>query len=107
MRRLEEERGEGRGTGQKAGKVGEEGGGEPENKNEVCDSMRKSDNKTISWGRSAEAEMLIDWELHKANCVSPLRTLEILLSQICQGWFHPGSGGADGLSQRYWATRGR
>lgn len=82
-------------------------GGGAENKNEVYDSVRKTDNKTLSWGRSAEAEMLIDRELHKANCVSPLRTLEILLSQICQGWFHPRSGGADGLSQRYWATRGR
>lgn len=90
-------KGEGEGKGQKA-----EGGG-AENKNEVYDSVRKTDNKTLSWGSSAEAEMLTDRELHKANCVPPPRTLEILLSQICQGWFHPGSGGADGLSPRYWA----
>lgn len=32
--------------------------------------------------------MLMDREPHKANCVSPLRTLEILLSRICQGCFH-------------------
>lgn len=102
MRRLGKERG--REKGRKQGRCR---GGAPENKNEVYDSVRKTDNKTLSWGRSAEAEMLTDRELHKANCVPPLRTLEILLSQICQGWFHPGSGGADGLSQRYWATRGR
>lgn len=93
-------RGEGEGKEKKRKGKGAESrdGGEPENKNEVYDSVRKTDNRTIRWGRSAEAEMLIDGGLHKANCVSPLRTLEILLSQICQGWFHPGSGGADGLS---------
>lgn len=31
------------------------GGREPENKNEVCDSVRKSDNKTISWGEEEQS----------------------------------------------------
>lgn len=48
-----------------------------------------------------KAEILMDRELHKANRVFPESTLEILLSQFCQGWFHPGNGETDGLSQRY------
>lgn len=100
MRRLERERGRERGRKQGRWK----GGGSLRTKMRCMILWERA---IISWGRRAEAEMLIDRELHKANCVCPLRTLEILLSQICQGWFHPGSGGADGLSQRYWATRGR
>lgn len=45
---------------------------------------------------------MIDRELHKANCVFAERaTLEILLSYLCQGWFHPGNGETDGLSLSY------
>lgn len=53
MRRLEKERGREKGAESREG-------GEGESKNEVYDSVRKTDNKSISWGRSAEAEMLID-----------------------------------------------
>lgn len=48
--------------------------------------------------RDTEAEILIDKELEKANCVFLERKNEILLSWFCQGWFHPGNGETDGLS---------
>lgn len=71
MRRLEEEREGGRGEGNGAeSREGGGGGREPENKNE-CDSVRESDNKTMSWGERSRAEMLIDWELHKSQLCLP------------------------------------
>lgn len=34
-------------------------------------------------------------------CLLGEDTFEILLSQFCQGWFHPGNGETDGLSRSY------
>lgn len=52
-------------------------------------------------------DFLMDREPHKAKRVYPGTTLEILLRQLCQGWFHPGNGETDGLSRRYGSTCGR
>lgn len=43
----------------------------------------------------------MDRELHKSNSIPQKDISEMLLSQFCQGWFHPGSGETDGLSLRY------
>lgn len=78
----------------------ERGGWEAGSRNEDYDLVRKTDNRRVRWARHTEAEILIDRELHKADCVFPV-TFEILLSQFCQGWFHPGNGETDGFSLSY------